>query len=131
MDVYYQPLKCQNGSSRLYWYGLIPSFMRRSQIAKLILVAVVLALLVASAKVADLLIEYNWWREVGQVDTWLRMLGYQIAPAAARLRPGFPGFVGGARPGTSICRPSLAGFPPVLPPGSVRPRRGGRGLCHG
>ena len=32
---------------------------------------------------ADFAIEYNWWKEVGQVDTWVGMLWYSIAPAAA------------------------------------------------
>ncbi len=31
---------------------------------------------------ANFLIEYNWWKEVGQVDTWFSMLWYSIAPAA-------------------------------------------------
>jgi hypothetical protein len=30
---------------------------------------------------ADLIISYNWWREVGQVGTWVSMLWYSIAPA--------------------------------------------------
>ena len=37
----------------------------------------------ASSTAADFVIEYNWWKEVGQVDTWVGMLWYSIAPAAA------------------------------------------------
>ena len=58
--------------------------MRPSQLRNLILLAfsvVFLGWLISSA--ADYAIEYNWWREVGQVDTWLGMLWYSIAPAAA------------------------------------------------
>ena len=36
--------------------------------------------LISSA--ADYAIEYNWWKEVGQVDTWLGMLWYSVTPAA-------------------------------------------------
>ena len=32
---------------------------------------------------ANFIIEYNWWKEVGQVHTWISMLWYSIAPAAA------------------------------------------------
>ncbi|HYM12534.1 MAG TPA: UPF0182 family protein, partial [Bryobacterales bacterium] len=56
--------------------------MRRSQIRNLILLGVLLVLFAGSGKIADFLIEYNWWRELGQVQTWVSMLLYQIAPAA-------------------------------------------------
>jgi uncharacterized protein len=32
--------------------------------------------------VAHFIIEYSWWKEIGQVETWLRMLGYSIIPVA-------------------------------------------------
>jgi uncharacterized protein len=31
---------------------------------------------------ANLIIEYNWWKEVGQIATWFGMLWYSTAPAA-------------------------------------------------
>ena len=31
---------------------------------------------------ANLIVEYNWWKEVGQIATWFDMLWYSIAPAA-------------------------------------------------
>ena len=58
--------------------------MRPSQIRKLIALVfsvVFLGWLIGAA--ADYAIEYNWWKEIGQVDTWLGMLLYSIAPAAA------------------------------------------------
>src|SRR5882724_5367109 len=58
-------------------------FMRPSQIRNLIILSfsvLFLGWLVGSA--ADYTIEYNWWKEVGQVDTWFGMLWYSIAPAA-------------------------------------------------
>jgi len=29
---------------------------------------------------ANLIIAYNWWHEIGQVDTWIAMLWYSISP---------------------------------------------------
>lgn len=55
---------------------------RFSRTTKLILIGVLLALVASSVKIADFIIEYNWWREVGQVETWVSMLVYSIAPAA-------------------------------------------------
>jgi uncharacterized membrane protein (UPF0182 family) len=58
--------------------------MRPSQIRNLIILAVsVIAVLWASSTAADYVIEYNWWKEIGQVNTWVGMLWYSIAPAAA------------------------------------------------
>src|SRR5580692_3688863 len=58
--------------------------MRPSQIRNLIVLVVLLvAGLWASCTAADFIIEYNWWKEVGQVGTWASMLWYSIAPAAA------------------------------------------------
>jgi uncharacterized protein len=57
--------------------------MRPSQIRNLILlvVAVILIFWITSAA-ADFIIEYNWWKEIGQVQTWVGMLWYSIAPGA-------------------------------------------------
>lgn len=42
---------------------------------------IALILLLAARSISRYVIEYQWWREVGQVDTWLSMLLYQVAPA--------------------------------------------------
>src|SRR5277367_6040025 len=58
--------------------------MRPSQIRNLIVFVVSLIFLgwiITTA--ADFIIEYNWWNEVGQASTWISMLWYSIAPAAA------------------------------------------------
>src|SRR5579863_915026 len=58
--------------------------MRPSQIRNLIVLAVFAVLAFwASTTAADFVIEYNWWKEIGQVNTWVGMLWYSIAPAAA------------------------------------------------
>ena len=59
--------------------------MRPSQIRYLILPAILLALILGwgMTVAANFIIEYHWWREVGQVDTWIGMLWYSIAPVTA------------------------------------------------
>ncbi len=58
--------------------------MRPSQIRNLVVFGVLAAIaLWASSTAADFIIEYNWWKEIGQVSTWVGMLWYSIAPAAA------------------------------------------------
>ena len=56
--------------------------MRRSQIRNLILLALLLALILPAltSTIAHFIIEYNWWKEVGQVGTWISMLWYSIVP---------------------------------------------------
>jgi uncharacterized membrane protein (UPF0182 family) len=57
--------------------------MRPTQIRNAIALALLLLLgLWAMSVAAGFIIDYNWWKEVGQVDTWLSMLWYSIAPAA-------------------------------------------------
>ena len=57
--------------------------MRPSQIRNLIILfGVVVLLFWAMSAAADFIIEYNWWKEVGQVSTWVGMLWYSIAPGA-------------------------------------------------
>lgn len=41
-----------------------------------------LLLLLFGRKIASLVVEYQWWSEIGQVDTWLAMLQYEIVPIA-------------------------------------------------
>src|SRR5260370_9189495 len=60
-------------------------FMRRSQIRNLILLALLLALilLALTSTIANFIIEYSWWKEVGQVATWISMLWYSMTPSVA------------------------------------------------
>jgi uncharacterized membrane protein (UPF0182 family) len=58
--------------------------MRPSQIHNAIVLAVSVALILwAITMAANFIIDYNWWKEVGQVSTWISMLWYSIAPFAA------------------------------------------------
>jgi uncharacterized protein len=55
--------------------------MNPSRIRNLLMLAALLALsLWAITTAANFIIEYSWWKEVGQVGTWISMLWYSIAP---------------------------------------------------
>ena len=58
--------------------------MHPTQLRKLIVLAVLAALVLfwAIPTLANLVIDYQWWSEVGQVNTWTKMLWYAIAPVA-------------------------------------------------
>jgi uncharacterized protein len=59
--------------------------MDSSRLYKLIGLTVLLLIVAGWAipTTATYLIEYNWWKEIGQVNTWVVMLWYSIAPVAA------------------------------------------------
>jgi uncharacterized membrane protein (UPF0182 family) len=58
--------------------------MHPSKIRNLMMLAVLLMLSFWAITIAaNFIIEYNWWKEVGQVGTWISMLWYSIAPFAA------------------------------------------------
>ena len=51
------------------------------QIRLSILAGIVLILLLGSRTGAEFAIEYQWWSELGQLQTWLTMLFYRFMPA--------------------------------------------------
>ena len=58
---------------------------RRSSSKKLRITLIVIAVLVlAGARtIASTIIDYKWWKELGQVDTWLNLYLYGVGPLAA------------------------------------------------
>ena len=54
----------------------------RRRIWPVVLVGLFLLILIGARSVAGYIIEYNWWREMGQVPTWLSLLAYSLAPSA-------------------------------------------------
>ena len=55
--------------------------MEPRQIRNIVLLALAFFLIAGSRGIANFAIEYEWWREMGQVETWFSMLGYEIVPA--------------------------------------------------
>jgi uncharacterized membrane protein (UPF0182 family) len=56
---------------------------RRRNVGKVALLIVFLVVLFGASTVAGYVIEYQWWQEMGQVQTWLDMLWYGLAPEVA------------------------------------------------
>src|SRR6202140_62442 len=53
---------------------------RRRNVGKVALLIIIVVLLFGASTVAGYIIEYQWWQEMGQVQTWLDMLWYGLAP---------------------------------------------------
>ena len=45
--------------------------------------------LIGARTVSSYAIDYQWWKEMGQVHTWLSMLLYSVVPATAATILGF------------------------------------------
>jgi len=56
--------------------------MRQPIKAILLTAVVLLTIFRVIPAAANLIIDYNWWREIGQVDTWIGMLWYSVTPAS-------------------------------------------------
>jgi uncharacterized protein len=54
---------------------------RGSQTGCITLVVVAALFLVGARTLASWVLDFQWWREMGQVETWFNMLGYAVAPA--------------------------------------------------
>ena len=56
---------------------------RRSRGALVTLIALAFIVLLGARSLASFSVEYQWWKELGQVDTWFNMLAYGFAPMLA------------------------------------------------
>jgi uncharacterized membrane protein (UPF0182 family) len=50
---------------------------------RITIVVAILLLLIGARTIASVLIDYEWWKELGQVETWLSMYLYSVGPLAA------------------------------------------------
>lgn len=57
--------------------------------SRAVLLVLLLLVLFSASWVANTVIEYQWWQEMGQVETWLQMLTYGFLPAALGVLPAF------------------------------------------
>ncbi len=62
---------------------MLPRGGTRPQQRIVVAVVVLLALLFFSRSICSFVIDYLWWRELGQAPTWLLMLVYRYAPGLA------------------------------------------------
>ncbi len=56
---------------------------RRSQTGCVTLVVVAGLLLIGARTLSGWVLDYEWWRELGRVETWISMMLYGLGPAAA------------------------------------------------
>ena len=63
-------------------YRIESSGFRRRPYGRLFLVVALFLILICARSFASYLIEYEWWKEMGQAATWFAMLTYQLAPLA-------------------------------------------------
>src|SRR5947199_6945352 len=52
-------------------------------VGRFTIVIALLILLFGAGTIAGYVIEYQWWQEMGQTETWFNMLWYGLAPVAA------------------------------------------------
>src|SRR5215469_12879533 len=69
MDRY----QIDRGRSRTRW----------SPATKITLLVIGLILLLGARSIASYTIDFQWWKEMGQLNTWLSMLTYSVAPLIA------------------------------------------------
>ncbi len=62
---------------------MLPSPQRTSRVGCVTLMVVALVLLIGTRAFASWILEYQWWREMGQFETWISMMIYGLAPVAA------------------------------------------------
>src|SRR5438132_7170155 len=62
---------------------LLPPRTRRPEQRIVLIGAALLLLLVFGRTICGFIIDYFWWREMGQVPTWLRMSAYRYGPGFA------------------------------------------------
>ena len=55
---------------------------RRSPATRITIVALLLLALFGARSISSYIIEVEWWKELGQLNTWLSMLTYSIMPLA-------------------------------------------------
>src|SRR5215471_6841115 len=64
-------------------YRIESSGFRRRPYGRLFLIISLFIILIGARSFASYLIEFEWWKEMGQTATWFAMLTYQLAPLAA------------------------------------------------
>jgi len=60
----------------------IPAGTARPRAGWVVLIFLLILLLLGARSIAGYIIDYNWWKEMGQVQTWFALLAYSLAPVA-------------------------------------------------
>ena len=57
--------------------------VRKPPVGRITLLVVLLLLLLGARTIASYTIDFEWWKEMGQLNTWLSMLTYSVVPVLA------------------------------------------------
>src|SRR5947209_20480815 len=60
----------------------LPGIRRRGPSVRTLVIAFIVLLMLGARSVAELVVEYEWWKELGQLKTWENILVYGFAPIA-------------------------------------------------
>ena len=60
----------------------LPRSPRRQRTLRITLLVVIVLALIGVRTIASVIIDYQWWKELGQVETWLSMYLYSVGPLA-------------------------------------------------
>ena len=82
---------------------------RRRPTRKVTLLIVLVVLLFGAGSISGYVIDYQWWKELGQTETWLDMLWYGLAPVCRRDDSGVPGSLIAHARGMKFAEASLEG----------------------
>ena len=79
---------------------------------RLLIAALVLVLLLGSARgIADFAVEYLWWSEVDQLDTWFSILAYKIVPTVLASLLAWAALLWAHRRGTAFAGADISRYP--------------------
>jgi len=86
-----------------------PAAPGKSRRGRVVLIVALLALFLGARSIASYVIEYQWWKELGQLDTWLSMLAYSLLPLTAATLLGFAVLWGAHARGLKFAGTGLSG----------------------
>ena len=61
----------------------LPRRQSRPRTLRIALIVIAVLILIGARTIASTVIDYKWWKELGQVDTWLNLYLYGVGPLAA------------------------------------------------
>lgn len=61
----------------------LPRARSRRPALRITIIVAILLVLIGAHTIASVIIDYKWWKELGQVQTWLSMYLYSVGPIAA------------------------------------------------
>src|SRR4051812_32533480 len=60
----------------------LPGIRRRGPSLRTLIIVVLVLLILGARSIAELVVEYEWWKELGQLETWKSIIIYSFAPVA-------------------------------------------------